>query len=64
MDPNADPTIAQTSRMDQLPVDTHARLGAVVSEVKNFASSLIQRVQVADQSLQVSPLSKFPVGAR
>ena len=64
VDLNADPTIAQTGRMDQLPMATHERLGTVVSEVKNFANSLIQRVQVADLSLQVSPLTKFPMGAR
>ena len=63
MDPDADPTVAQTGRLDQLPGATHNRLGAAVDEVKNFANSLIQRIQVADLSLQVSPPSKFPVGA-
>ena len=43
---------------------THDRLGVVVDEVKNLANSLIRKVQVADQFLLVSLLSKFAVGAR
>ena len=63
VDPTADPAVAQTGRLDQLPGATHDRLGTVVSKVRSFANSLIQRVQVADLSLQVSPLLKFLVGA-
>ena len=33
VDPNADPTVAQTGRLDQLPVATHDWIGTVVSEV-------------------------------
>ena len=56
VDPNADPALVQSGKLDQLPVATHDRLGVVVDEVKNLANSLIRKVQVADQSLLVSLL--------
>ena len=59
VDPDADPAVAQTGSLDQLPVATHDRLGAVVGEVKHFAESLISRITVADHSLLVSFLTNF-----
>ena len=64
VDPDADPAVAQTGRLDQLPGATHDRLGVMANEIKDFANGLIQRIQVANLSLQVSLLSKLPVGAR